>query len=65
MTDEADAAGPRQRVVRVRGSRRAQLTPAPDTDPAPEAEAPDKPVTPKGSKGPNDDRLIQDVPPHY
>jgi hypothetical protein len=57
----------RQRIVRVPGSRRAQLTPAPGTDAAPElpiadesAAAPDA-----ASAGPNDERLRRDVPPHY
>ncbi|WP_164234444.1 hypothetical protein [Microbacterium hydrocarbonoxydans] len=60
---------PRQRVVRVPGSRRARLTPVPGTDTEPEAavpgaeEAPSAPAS--GPKGPNDDRLRQDVPPHY
>ncbi|GAT73999.1 myosin heavy chain [Microbacterium sp. HM58-2] len=60
---------PRQRVVRVPGSRRARLTPVLGTDTEPEAavpgdeEAPSAPAS--GPKGPNDDRLRQDVPPHY
>ncbi|MFS0895260.1 hypothetical protein [Microbacterium sp. 179-I 3D3 NHS] len=67
MTDEADAASPRQRVVRVPGARRARLTPVPGSDPTPEpahsADAP--PARPRGTAGPNDDRLVDDVPPHY
>ncbi|MFC7925140.1 hypothetical protein E5344_11055 [Microbacterium laevaniformans] len=63
MADES-----RQRVERVRGSRRARLTPAPGTDPAPEVpvirdDAP--PLTGDGASGPNDERLRRDVPPHY
>ena len=68
MTDDPDAAAPRQRVVRVSGSRRARLTPVPGSDPSPESgptEATPPPVRRKGPKGPNDDQLIQDVPPHY
>ena len=68
MTDEQDAAAPRQRVVRVSGSRRARLTPVAGSDPAPESATGDQaapPARPKGAKGPNDDQLIQDVPPHY
>lgn len=68
MTDESDASTPRQRVVRVAGSRRARLTPVPGSDPEPEsgpAEESPPPTRPKGAKGPNDDQLIQDVPPHY
>lgn len=60
----------RQKVVRIPGSRRAKLTPAPGSDPEPEAQpaaeeqdaAASAPLT---RKGPNDDRLRQDVPPHY
>lgn len=57
----------RQRIVRVRGSRRAKLTPAPGTIPEPvkadDAAAPTS-VSPSEA-GPNDDRLRLDVPPHY
>ncbi|WP_221585844.1 hypothetical protein [Microbacterium sp. G2-8] len=61
---------PRQRVERVRGSRRARLTRVEGTLADSEAEAtlrgdkPD-PVDPSGFRGPNDARLRQDVPPHY
>ena len=70
MTDQPDPSGPRQKVVRVPGSRRARLTPVPGTDTDPDTAATQKPITaapraPKGPKGPNDDRLMQDVPPHY
>jgi hypothetical protein len=61
-----------QRVVRVSGARRARLTPVPGSDPEPESgpDPADAPRAsgdrrPRGPKGPNDDRLIQDVPPHY
>ena len=66
---DPDAAGEkRQRIVRVPGSRRARLTSAPGTDPAPEAG--EKPARTErrggsGAKGANDDRLLGDVPPHY
>lgn len=61
---------PRQRIERVAGSRRARLTPAPGTDPLPEpvstASAGDeKPTAPDTQRGPNDERLRRDVPPHY
>ena len=70
---------PRQEIVRVPGRRRAQLTPVPGTDTDPESATTDAPRvlassdarTPtrtaegNGPKGPNDDRLMQDVPPHY
>ncbi|MFT4259226.1 hypothetical protein [Microbacterium sp.] len=69
MPDEA------QRVVRVPGSRRARLTAVPGTDPQPETRSADQEAdaAPSASgakgrsaaKGPNDDRLRQDVPPHY
>ncbi|MFF1538705.1 hypothetical protein ACFVWL_01420 [Microbacterium sp. NPDC058269] len=68
MTEESDAATPHQRVVRVPGSRRARLTPVPGSDPEPEsaaAETTPPRERPKGAKGPNDDQLFQDVPPHY
>ena len=64
MTDERGSDAPRQKVVRVVGSRRARLTPVPGTDTDPEKVA-KEPKVAKGPKGPNDDRLMQDVPPHY
>ncbi|MFJ2544549.1 hypothetical protein [Microbacterium sp. NPDC087589] len=64
MTDERDSDEPRQKVVRVAGSRRARLTPVADTDTDPERVS-KEPNRPTGPKGPNDDRLMQDVPPHY
>lgn len=65
---ESDDAGPRQRVVRVPGARRARLTPVPGSDTAPDVptsrgEEPKR--GPVGTKGPNDDQLLRDVPPHY
>jgi hypothetical protein len=67
--DETDAARPRQRVVRTRGGRRARLTPAPGTDPAPEAATPGahddvergaaRPATP------DDERITRERPPHW
>lgn len=60
----------RQRVERVPGSRRAKLTPAPGTtgEPAPADENAEMPATDAASgseKGPNDDRMRRDVPPHW
>ena len=61
----------RQRIERVKGSRRAKLTPAPGTtaEPVPGDEATDAaaeaPDAAPGSSGPNDERLRRDVPPHY
>lgn len=79
-TDEPDPADPgrvdkprdahppraRQRIERVRGSRRAKLTPAPGTsaEPVPGDVDKDPPTEPAG-RGPNDDQLRRDVPPHY
>ncbi|MCK3771207.1 hypothetical protein MZK47_16190 [Microbacterium aerolatum] len=64
--DNADAAAKqRQRVVRVPGSRRARLTPAPGTDPSPDVPPKPAPTAPRGAKGANDDQLLRDVPPHY
>jgi len=57
----------RQPVVRVRGSRRARLLAAPGTtaEPAPA----DDPARGEGARppasGPNDERMMRDVPPHY
>jgi hypothetical protein len=60
----------RQRIERVPGSRRVKLTPAPGTsaepvpgdDGVPDVTGDAASGTPSG---PNDDRLRQDVPPHY
>ena len=64
----------RQRIVRV-GGRRVRLTPAPGTiaeplagDDAADAAATDATAGAQGATGapgPNDDRLRNDVPPHY
>jgi hypothetical protein len=63
---------PRQRVVRVPGARRARLTPAPGVIGEPDAGGGDgdavvtaSPDHPTGERGPNDERLRRDVPPHY
>ncbi|MCK6067628.1 MULTISPECIES: hypothetical protein [Microbacterium] len=62
----------RQRIVRVPGARRAQLTPAPGTsaeptpsDESPEEEAASSAASAGDTPGPNDERLRRDVPPHY
>jgi len=61
----------RQRIVRVRGARRVRLTPAPGTDPSPDLprpsteEATQAPAAGAEASGPNDERLLRDVPPHY
>lgn len=69
MPDDAAPGTPRQHVERIAGSRRARLTPVEGSDPDPESGvapivAP-KTSRPRGPKGPNDDRMIEDVPPHY
>ena len=59
---------PRQKVVRVRGSRRAQLTAVEGTLTDSEAEATlrgPRPQAAPNDRGPNDERLRTDVPPHY
>jgi len=59
-----------QHVEKVPGSRRARLTAVPGTDPEPES-GPDAVKRPglaasvDGIIGPNDQRMLQDVPPHY
>lgn len=70
MGEEQDAQPPRQRIVRVRGARRAKLTPVDGTLTDSDAEATlrgeraaAKPAA--GERGANDERLRRDVPPHY
>ena len=63
------SASDRQRVERVPGKRRAKLTPAPGTtgEPVPadvNAEAPADEAS-GAEKGPNDERMRRDVPPHW
>lgn len=56
----------RQRIEKVAGRRRARLTAAPGTGSEPvdsDALAP-SPET-GWAAGPNDERMRQDVPPHY
>ena len=62
-----DAAGGRQRIERVRGSRRAKLTPAPGTaaEPVPGDVVDEAEAEPTKDSGPNDAQLRRDVPPHY
>jgi hypothetical protein len=57
----------RQRIEKVPGARRAKLTPAPGTAAEPtESEGEDPASGPEPRDGgPNDERLRQDVPPHY
>ncbi|MGW4930215.1 hypothetical protein ACWEOH_13770 [Agromyces sp. NPDC004153] len=65
----------RQRVERAGGrARRARLTPAPGTDPTPEAPVPgtgehgeERPTQGKsnGKADPDDDRITRERPPHW
>jgi len=62
---------PRQRVERAGGkARRARLTPAPGSDPAPErpveGSEPEKDAAKKrGRPSPDDDRITRERPPHW
>ena len=58
MTDE------RQRIVRVAGSRRVRLTPVEGTTSEPHARE-ERPSPPTEERGPNDERMLREVPPHY
>lgn len=57
----------RQPVVRVHGSRRARLMPAPGTtaEPAPADDPARGASAGPVASGPNDERMLRDVPPHY
>jgi len=61
----AGDSGSRQRIVRVRGSRRARLTPAPGTHAEPDERDREPGADSKGAPGPNDAALRREVPPHY
>ncbi|PTT19935.1 hypothetical protein DBR36_06755 [Microbacterium sp. HMWF026] len=64
---EAPDTAARQSVVRVRGARRARLLAAPGTtaEPAPADERERGTSARPAASGPNDDRMLRDVPPHY
>jgi hypothetical protein len=64
MSSSDDRPDSRQRIQRVPGARRAKLTPAPGTEAEPTADA-EAPASDPVSGGPNDERMRQDVPPHY
>ena len=58
----------RQRIERVPGARRAKLTAVQGTiaEPIPADDEPEVAPAVRGTaSGPNDERLRQDVPPHY
>lgn len=61
---DASRAGPRQRVERVRGRRRAKLTPAPGSDPSPEAPVRRDAPAPAATT-PDDERITRERPPHW
>jgi hypothetical protein len=67
MSEDRDA--PRQRVERTRGGRRARLTPAPGTDPAPESAVPgahdDADEGASRPARPDDERITRERPPHW
>lgn len=66
VPEDPDCAAARQRIVRVRGSRRAKLTPAPGTRAEPDERDRDAARGKSdGVRGPNDDRMRREVPPHY
>lgn len=54
----------RQRIVRVAGSRRARLTPVEGTTSEPHSRD-ERSTPPTEERGPNDDRMLREVPPHY
>lgn len=60
----AEQGGDRQRIVRVPGSRRAKLTPVEGTTSEPHVRG-ERGGAPEGARGPNDDRMLREVPPHY
>lgn len=56
---------PRQRLVRVAGSRRVRLTAVEGTTPEPDAEIDGAEPDASPAAGPNDERMLREVPPHY
>lgn len=58
MSDE------RQRIVRVAGARRAKLTSVAGTTSEPHVRG-ERPAPEQGERGPNDERMMREVPPHY
>jgi len=57
-------AGDRQHVERVPGARRAKLTRVEGTTAEPHVREERRAGT-KGDHGPNDERMLREVPPHY
>lgn len=62
MSEDGDRQ--RQRVVRVPGARRAQLTRVEGTTSEPHVRE-ERKAGAEGDHGPNDDRMLREVPPHY
>ncbi|MGB3732105.1 hypothetical protein [Microbacterium sp.] len=54
----------RQHIVRVPGSRRAQLTPVEGTHAEPHVRE-ERHAGVDGKHGPNDAQMLREVPPHY
>jgi hypothetical protein len=67
--ESTDAVSPRQHVARARGARRARLTPAPGSDPAPESAVPgahdDREQGAARPTRPEDERITRERPPHW
>ncbi|MFD5226677.1 hypothetical protein ACFWHT_13755 [Microbacterium sp. NPDC058342] len=61
MTDREE----RQRIVRVPGARRARLTPVEGTTAEPHERDRRVAAATEGDRGPNDERMLREVPPHY
>lgn len=61
MSEQADG---RQRVVRVAGARRAKLTRVEGTTAEPHVRG-ERTAGTAGDHGPNDERMLREVPPHY
>lgn len=59
MSDEE-----RQHIERVPGARRARLTPVAGTTAEPHVREERRAGT-EGDHGPNDERMLREVPPHY
>jgi len=58
--------GGRQRIEKVAGRRRARLTAVAGTDTSPDVVAHEAPAKDDiTGNGPNDDRMLREVPPHY
>jgi len=61
MSEQAEG---RQRVVQVPGARRAKLTRVEGTTAEPHVRE-ERHAGTKDDHGPNDERMLREVPPHY